>query len=109
MALPDASTLECQIGYTWTQEFLYFDDAADTVEHDFTGYTLHFKVIHQSGAVTVASVNVTGNAVLASLTNAVTSAFHEETAKYILWMVNDSDATDSSPLGAGNFEIVEVV
>lgn len=109
MALPDASPLECEIGYSWTQEFLYYDDTANTVEHDFSGYTLHFKILHQAGSVTTASVNVTGNAVLCSMLADVTSTFHEETAKYVLWMVNDTDPNDTAPLGAGNFEIVEVV
>lgn len=108
MVLPDSTVLECLIGYPWAQEFLYWDDSPPTVAHDFTGYDVVFRVNHQGGAVTTATVDVTGGSVLVTLTKAQTATFRAETAKYVIYKVNHTDPTDTFPLGAGYFSIKAV-
>lgn len=109
MAAFDDTALTCEIGFTWAQEFRYWDDVADTEAHDFTGFTLDFVVIHQSGTTTEAEITVTGNVVVAALGAVTTGGFHKESAKYLLTMVSDSNPNDKFPLGAGRFYIEKVV
>lgn len=107
--LPDSTPMECQIGATFAQEFLYWDDLAGNTPHSFTGWTVSCTVEHQNGQVTTVPAALSTNSVLISLKADVTSTFHEETAKYLIKMTSNSDPTDIYYLGAGPFEITDAL
>lgn len=102
MVIPDSTALECFIGFTWAQEFIYWDDTANTVPHSFSGETVTFTIEHQNGTTTAATVDISGNSVVCSLTSSQTAAMRAEAAKYTIAMAG---AGERDPLGAGRFFI----
>jgi hypothetical protein len=112
--LPLEQPLECFQGFTWSQEFDFFSDTAETVPFDFTGWTVTLTVKDREGSTTIitptfGSSDPTTGVIVASLSSTQTASMKLGVARYALYITDGSTPVDKEPLMRGPFTVKELV